>query len=102
MAHYAEIINGKVERVLVTDNNWTKEETLLWLYENVSKNLWIQTSYNANIRAKFAAIGDEYRKDLDIFVEPKLSELWGDLDINTGLYSKPKPKIKITADVKDE
>ena len=37
---------------------------------------WIQTSYNATIRGKFAGIGDFYDEDADIFVEPKPYPSW--------------------------
>jgi|SRR6187399_2331962 len=36
---------------------------------------FIQTSYNANIREKFAAIGDEWHEDLDAFIT-KPYESW--------------------------
>jgi hypothetical protein len=32
---------------------------------------WIQTSYNANIRGKFAGIGDTYDEANDVFVSPE-------------------------------
>lgn len=72
MAHYAEIIDGKVNQVLVTDNEWTAEQTMLWLYTNISTNLWLKTSYNGNIRGKFAGVGDAYDPVLDIFIPPEL------------------------------
>lgn len=70
MAHYAEIVEDKVVRVLITNNDWTHEETLDWLKNNLSNNEFIQTSYNAKIRGKFAGIGDTYNRELDIFVAP--------------------------------
>lgn len=71
MAHFAEIDeNNTVLRVLVVPNEFeSKGEKYL------SKDLglagrWIQTSYNANIRGKFAGIGDIYNEELDVF-EPR-------------------------------
>ena len=81
MAHFAELDeNNLVVRVLVTDNDFPGEG-LEWL-EDTFGGVWIQTSYNANIRGKFAAIGDTYDPNLDVFVAP---------------YSKPveiKPTIE--------
>lgn len=76
MAHYAEIINDKVARVLVMNNDWTDQECKEWLAKNVSKNEWVQTSYNGNIRSKYAGLGDEYNRDLDAFVSPKPYPSW--------------------------
>ncbi len=53
MAHFAEIdSNNKVLKVIVAD---TKE----WCEENLG-GTWIQTSYNATIRGKFAGVGDTW------------------------------------------
>lgn len=68
MGYYAEITNGKVYRVLVTDDKWTPEETILWLKNNISSNNWIETKYDGSIRNKYAGIGDEYHADLDSFI----------------------------------
>lgn len=76
MAHYAEIINNKVNQVLVMSNDMSHEERLQWLYDNVSNNEWIQTSYNGKVRAKFAGVGDEYHRDIDAFLSPKPSDKW--------------------------
>tara|TARA_R110000803_G_scaffold26043_1_gene62018 strand:+ start:1290 stop:1526 length:237 start_codon:yes stop_codon:yes gene_type:complete len=67
MSHFAEINNkGKVLRVLVGDNSMPNEGHD-WFVENLGGN-WIQTSYNANFRGKFAGIGDTYDSKNDIFV----------------------------------
>lgn len=68
MAHFAEIVNDVVTRVVVTSNDWTPEATLVWLNDNVSVNEWVQTSYNSNIRGKYAGIGDIYDRVNDVFV----------------------------------
>lgn len=63
MAHFAEIdSNNKVLQVIVAD---TKE----WCEENLG-GTWIQTSYNATIRGKFAGIGDTYDLATDTFTSP--------------------------------
>lgn len=72
MAHWAEIDeNNKVLRVLVGDNNDPNgDEGYQWLLDNLGGR-WIKTSYNANIRGKFAGIGDTYDEANDIFVAPE-------------------------------
>jgi hypothetical protein len=65
MAHFAEIdSNNKVLKVIVAD---TKE----WCEENLG-GTWIQTSYNATIRGKFAGVGDTW--DGTNFVSPVVEE----------------------------
>jgi len=73
MAHFAEIDKKNlVMRVLVVPDEQEQRGQ-----EYLSNDLglggtWIQTSYNANIRGKYAAIGDKYDKKNDIFIAPKL------------------------------
>ncbi len=72
MAHWAELDeNNIVLRVTVGDNNDPNgDEGYKWLIDNLG-GTWIKTSYNANIRGKFAAIGDTYDEALDVFVSPE-------------------------------
>jgi hypothetical protein len=71
MAHWAEIDeNNIVIRVTVGDNNDPNgDEGYKWLIDNLGGR-WIQTSYNANFRGKFAGIGDTYDEELDEFIAP--------------------------------
>lgn len=71
MAHWAELDeNNIVTRVTVGDNNDPAgDEGYQWLIENIG-GTWIKTSYNANIRGKYAAIGDYYDPIADVFVSP--------------------------------
>jgi len=69
MAHWAEIDkDNKVIRVLVGDNNQPDEGEA---FMNSLGGTWIKTSYNANIRGKFAAINDIYNKEKDVFEDPR-------------------------------
>lgn len=73
MAHFAEVDeNNIVTRVLVTDNSYP-EEGYEWLVDTFG-GTWLKTSYNANTRGKFAAIGDIYDEILDEFVSPIIEE----------------------------
>lgn len=75
MAHWAEIDeNNIVLRVTVGDNNDSNgDEGYQWLIDNLGGR-WIQTSYNANFRGKFAAPGDFYDEVNDLFIMPEATE----------------------------
>ena len=71
MAHFAEIdSNNVVLRVLVVaDEQEHRGQEFLANDCNLG-GTWIQTSYNANIRSKFAGIGDIYDEVNDEFYSP--------------------------------
>lgn len=82
MAHFAELNeNDIVQRVIVVHNN----ELVVDGIESEDKGIdfcvahfggtWIQTSFNANFRGQFAAIGMKYNRASDVFEvvdEPKI------------------------------
>jgi hypothetical protein len=70
MAHFAQVINGIVQQVIVAELDFINSGVV----GDPSK--WIQTSYNSNIRNKFAGIGDWYLVTEDIFVSPKPYPSW--------------------------
>jgi hypothetical protein len=80
MAHYAEIdASGIVQRVLVVSNDVThgsdgvEDETLGAAFlANIlpGSGQWIRTSYNGNIRGRYAGIGYRYDAERDEFVPP--------------------------------
>jgi hypothetical protein len=71
MAHFAEIDkDGIVLRVLVVDNS-QEDRGQEFLADDLGLGgTWIQTSYNSNIRGKFAGVGDRYDKKTDKFIAP--------------------------------
>jgi hypothetical protein len=70
MAHFAEIDqNNIVLRVLVIDNEHETRGQEFLANDLGLGGTWIQTSYNANIRGKFAGVGDLYDKEKDVFVK---------------------------------
>ena len=73
MSHWAELDdNNVVLRITVGDNNDPAgDEGYQWLIDNLGGR-WIKTSYNGNIRGKYAAIGDIYDEALDEFVTPEV------------------------------
>jgi hypothetical protein len=72
MAHFAEIDNNNiVTRVLVIDNSLENRGQDFIANDLGLGGNWIQTSYNAKIRGKFAGIGDYYDATRDAFIPPK-------------------------------
>jgi len=90
MAHYAQVANGIVQQVLVMNNTWTDESCQDWLTANVSTDLWVQTSYNNNIRKQFAGIGMTYDEVKDKFINPQPYPSWS-LDKNDD-WQAPAPR----------
>jgi hypothetical protein len=72
MAHWAELDKKNVVlRVTVGDNNDPNgDEGYQWLIDNLGGR-WVKTSYNGNIRKRYAGIGYSYNEDLDAFIPPK-------------------------------
>lgn len=81
MAHFARIKNNEVQEVIVINNDLLLDENGIE-QESIGAQFcadtfggeWIQTSYNAKKRSKYAAIGDTYNIDLDIFEGPNVSQ----------------------------
>lgn len=90
MSHWAELDeNNVVLRVLVGDNN-DPSEGYDWLIENLGGR-WVKTSYNGNIRVRYAGVGYTYREDLDAFIAPKPFPSWV-LDEATTEWVPPVPR----------
>jgi hypothetical protein len=81
MAHFAQLNeNNIVTQVIVVhnnellDNNIELEAKGIDFCVNLLGGTWIQTSYNANFRGKYAGIGDTYDAVNDVFVAPESKE----------------------------
>lgn len=79
MAHFAQIENGYVTQVIVVSNDVLTDadgQESQTLGVEFCKSLfgegteWVQTSYNGNMRGKYAGIGDRYDAELDVFIAP--------------------------------
>lgn len=100
MAHFAQIDeNGIVLQVIVVHNsiltNPSGVEIESWGVEYCKKIFgedtnWVQTSYNASFRARYAGIGFKYVKELDAFIEPQPYPSWT-LDTHTTEWVPPTP-----------
>lgn len=91
MAHFAELdANNVVLRVIVIDNKDTadangveKEHIGAAFCERLFGGDWKQTSYNGNIRKRYAGAGFTYNADIDAFVPPQPFQSWTlDADCN--------------------
>ena len=73
MSHFAEIDpnGGTVLRVLVVPDEQEHRGQDFLANELGLGGVWVQTSYNANIRFKYAGIGDTYDATRDAFISPK-------------------------------
>lgn len=84
MAHFAELdANNVVLRVVVvsTKDNSTadgveKESIGQAFCERLFGGRWVQTSYNNNIRKRYAGVGYTYNESLDAFISPQPYPSW--------------------------
>jgi len=75
MAHAARIEDGIVREVIVVPNDLDETESdaaiEAYIHGIGLTGTWIRTSYNNNIRGRYAGIGFTYDADLDEFVAPE-------------------------------
>ena len=96
MAHFAEIVNDIVARVIVvsdadTASNGVEDGAIGAAFcHNLLGGEWVQTSYNGNIRKNYAGIGCTYDKARDAFIAPKPFASWV-LDEATCRWGAPVP-----------
>ena len=99
MAHFAELDeNNVVKRVIVVGNADTsdangveKEHIGAAFCERLLGGTWKQTSYNGNMRKRYAGIGFTYNAELDAFVPPKPFASWT-LNSTTADWDAPVAK----------
>lgn len=90
MAHFAEIVDNVVVRVLVVPD-FQEDRAKEFLSNDLGlSGEWIKTSYTGKIRKNFAGIGYTYSEQLDAFIPPKPHESWI-LDEETCKWYPPKP-----------
>ena len=92
MAHFAEIDpnGGTVLRVLVVPNEEEHRGQDFLANELGLGGVWVQTSYNNNIRYNYAGIGMTYDATRDAFISPKPYDSWL-LDEKTCQWEPPIP-----------
>ena len=98
MAHFAELgTDNIVKRVIVVSNRDAadasgveKEYIGAAFCERLFGGTWKQTSYNGNIRKRYAGVGYTYVTLLDAFITPQLYPSWV-LDEPTCQWVAPVP-----------
>ena len=99
MAHFAKLgLDNEVIGVHIIDNenlldaNGNEQEQIGidYLTKIHGSALWVQTSYNNNIRKNYAGVGYKYDEARDAFIPPKLYPSWT-LDEDTCLWDSPTP-----------
>ena len=104
MAHFAKVVSGVVEKVIVAEPEFFNT------FVDSSPGSWIQTSYNTKggvhydpetgqpsddqskaLRKNFAGPGYTYDSDRDAFIPPKLYPSWT-LNENTCWWEPPVAK----------
>ena len=98
MAHYAQLDeNNVVTQVIVvsnddcSDSNGTEVESIGVAFCQKllgADTNWKQTSYNNNMRVRYAGIGYSYNAELDAFVAPQPYASWT-LDSDTADWVSP-------------
>ena len=97
MAHFAELINGIVARVIVVSNadtasNGVEDGAIGAAFcHALLGGAWVQTSYNGNMRKNYAGIGYTYDTARDAFIAPQPFASWV-LDEATCWWVAPVPK----------
>jgi hypothetical protein len=94
MAHFAEIKNGIVTRVIVAEQEFIDSGVV------GIPTTWVQTSYNTHggvhklggtpLRKNYAGIGYTYDNQRDAFIPPKPYPSWN-LNESTCLWDSPIP-----------
>lgn len=82
MAHFANVENGIVQQVIVVSNDdcgggeFPESEPIgqAFIASCGLTGTWLQTSYHANFRSKYAGIGDTYDAESDEFVARPVEE----------------------------
>lgn len=100
MAHFAKIENGIVTQVIAVSNdaidggNYPDSEPIgqTFIADIGLEGLWLQTSYNNNIRHRYAGVGYSYDPVKDIFIPPQPFASWTLNDQGDWVAPKPEPQ----------
>ena len=95
MAHFAQLENNIVTKVIVVSNQdildesgQENEQKGIDFCSNLLGGTWLQTSYNGKIRKNYAGVGYTYDETLDAFIAPKPFNSWL-LDETTAQWKAP-------------
>ena len=95
MAHFAQLENNVVTKVIVVsnqdildENGQESEQKGIDFCSNLLGGTWIQTSYNGKIRKNYAGVGYTYDEGRDAFIATKPYNSWV-LDETTAQWKAP-------------
>jgi hypothetical protein len=95
MAHFAQLENNVVTKVIVVanqdildENGQESEQIGIDFCSNLLGGTWMQTSYNGRIRKNYAGVGYSYDETLDAFIPQKPFASWV-LDETTAQWKAP-------------
>ncbi len=74
MAHFAEILDNIVQRVIVVHDN--DEANGAQFCHDLLGGVWVQCSYNNRIRKQFPGRGYTFEPIADVFVAPRPFASW--------------------------
>lgn len=112
MSHFAEVIDGKVVRVIVAEQDFIDSGAV------GDASRWIQTSYNTRggihyaetangdylpdggtaLRGNYAGVGYEYNTEIDAFIAPRPNSSWTSWTVNSTIYMYESPLGKMPTD----
>ena len=108
MAHFARLdSNNVVTQVIVVSNKDTADSSgveseaigIAYLRGIFGEDTnWAQTSYNGNMRGRYAGVGYTYDSSRDAFITPKPYDAWV-LNDTTTEWESPIEKPPLTADM---
>ena len=98
MAHFAKLDDDNtITQVIVVsdadckDQDGNEVEAIgVTFCNNLLGGRWVQTSYNGNIRKRYAGIGYSYNEQYDVFIAPKPYNSWT-LNTTTFDWDPPVP-----------
>jgi len=98
MAHFAKLDDDNtITQVIVVsdadckDQDGNEVEAIgVAFCNNLLGGRWVQTSYNGNIRKRYAGIGYSYNEQYDVFIAPKPFNSWT-LNTTTFDWEAPVP-----------
>jgi len=98
MAHFAKLDdNNTITQVIVVsdadckDQDGNEVEAIGVAFCNkLLGGRWVQTSYNGNIRKRYAGIGYSYNEQYNVFIAPKPYNSWT-LNVTTFDWDPPVP-----------
>ena len=79
MAHFAKLNSENiVEQVVAVHNNDAPDEAtgIAFLNSLFGEAIWVQTSYNGNIRKNYAGIGYTFDESRNAFIPPQPYPSW--------------------------